>query len=85
MLCPAHTATRHRTIESPTLLPAWSHFAIVHQVQRLQAEDEKMVYPPQIPTITNWRAVVPRNMRPSGPVSVRNKPVTNDPRIDHRQ
>jgi hypothetical protein len=38
MLCPAHTATRHRTIESPTLLPAWSHFAIVHQVQRLRAE-----------------------------------------------
>ena len=43
--------------------------------------EENVVYPPQIPIITNWRAVVPTNMRPSGPVRVPKRPITRDPRI----
>jgi len=85
MLCPAHTLIRHRTIESPILVPARSHSPSFIRFSVCRLNDEKVAYPPQIPTITNWRAVVPTNMRPSGPVSVRKKPVTNDPRIDHRQ
>jgi len=29
--------------------------------------------------MTNWRASVPTNTRPSGPVSVAKKPMTNEP------
>jgi hypothetical protein len=38
-----------------------------------------VVYPLQIPTITNWRAVVQKNIRPSGPHSAPKNPMMNDP------
>jgi hypothetical protein len=56
MLCPAHSATRHRTIESPILVPAWSHSPSFIRFSVCRLNDEKMVYPPQIRTIANCRA-----------------------------
>ena len=38
-----------------------------------------MVKPPQMPTITNCRASGATIMRPSGPLSTANIPITNDP------
>ena len=54
-------------IESSILVPAWSHSPSFIRFSVCRLNDEKVVYPSQIPTITNWRAVVPTNMRRPDP------------------
>src|ERR1700730_199836 len=78
---PAHTAIRHNTTDATIYAlprnhaPSWNS----DRVCRLKAEN--VVYPPQRPVITNNLASSDTSRRPSGPVSAKNNPITNDPRI----
>src|SRR5579871_2374888 len=56
---PAQTATRHATTEPTTLPPARSHSPSFIRLSVCRLNDEKVVYPPQKPTMTNCRVMVP--------------------------
>src|SRR4029077_18002376 len=76
---PSQTATRQSTTEPTTLPPTWSHSPSLARLSVWRLNEEKVVKPPRIPVMTNWRVVVPANMRPSGPVSGAKKPIMNEP------
>ena len=77
--CPAQTATRHSAFERtifPTARPTSPSF---RRLRFCKLKEENVVYPPQKPVMTNWRGVVPKNMRPSGPMVVAANPMTKEP------
>src|SRR6266581_2264664 len=76
---PAQTETKHSTIDAPMLPPARNHSPSFNKLSVCRLNEEKVVNPPQIPTITNWRVVEPTKTRPSGPVSAAKNPMMKEP------
>src|SRR5580693_492836 len=65
---PAQTAIRHNATDRPILPPARNHSPSFTRLSVCKLNEENVVKPPQMPTITNCRAVEPTKTRPSGPV-----------------
>lgn len=76
---PSHTATKEDTRESTAFTPAYAHSPSVASVSVWRLNEEKVVYPPQIPVMKNCRVLTRANTRPSGPGNVAKKPMMNDP------
>src|SRR2546429_2177276 len=77
--CPAHTPARHSATDSTELAAALNHSPSWASVSVCKLKEEKVVYPPQIPSMKNCRKVGAASQRPSGPVTVANSPMTNEP------
>src|SRR5262245_66540117 len=60
---PSQTASRHSTTEPAILNEACTHSPSLTRLSVCRLNEENVVYPPQRPTITNCRAVVPTKMR----------------------
>src|ERR1051325_5979014 len=78
-MCPSQTAIRQSSTEPATLAPACNHSRSCKSLSVCRLNEEKVVYPPQMPIMKNCLPVGPIKRRPPGSVNVAKKPITSEP------
>jgi hypothetical protein len=77
--CPSQTAIMHSRNDRPTFAPARTISPSRIRLRVWRLKEENVVYPPQRPSVRNWRVSVLTNTRPSRPVTVAKKPIRSEP------